>query len=133
MIIRFIAFLLRRDYEDCKGCEVYKTQIKLLAENNKQLQDTLLGLLQPKIVPQVQRDVMPFQARGGLWSRRKKEFEEQDRLKAKAIKDSDNIGLPDGLSEAKVVATTVEDLESELEIDTEVAILNDRTADGSNI
>ena len=84
-MLRFIAWLMHREYEPCKSCEVLKHQIERLEINNNQLMSRLLKLSEPELIPQNHIPV-PQKPRIANWNAAKKELEAQDRKEAETLK-----------------------------------------------
>jgi len=115
-MLRFISFLFNKPYEECKGCEVLKQQLTIANEEKKQLTETLLSLVKPKTYEAPAIELQPIQSKVGLWSRRRAELERQDRETARTLRDSKNIGRPDGFKEIDNISK----LEEEVGISEEV-------------
>jgi hypothetical protein len=94
-LIRFIAFLLGKQYEPCKGCEILKQQITFVNDEKKQLSDVLLSIVRPQAVESTPVEFKPITTTASVFSRRRAVLEARDREEAKILKDSNNLGKPD--------------------------------------
>ena len=115
-MIRFLTFLLGREYEECKSCQTLKEQLHFEREEKKRLTDTLLNILNPKAVEAPPVELNPIQQTSALFSRRRAALEEKDRQEAKILKERKFIGVPDNK-----VTSSVEVLEHQLGIPSEPA------------
>jgi hypothetical protein len=106
-VLRFISFILGKSYEPCKGCETLKKEIEYYRSNNKELIDTLIGLVKPEVVEQTTIGIPEMQPKLALWSRRRAVLEEKDREEAKTRKQSQFSGQ-------NMIPKTTEELEDEL-------------------
>ena len=85
-MIRLLLRLLGiKDYEICQSCETLKGQLALANAEKKELTETLLRMLNPKVVEQV--EVHPSQVKPSLaiWSRRQAALEQADRERATVL------------------------------------------------
>lgn len=119
-MFRFLAYAFGwRDFDPCKSCETLKQQLDLANAEKKELTATLLNLVRPQVVEQPTVQLEPFKQSGALWSRRKAILEEQDRLKARTIRESRFAATPDNKlsgDKAKEADESIAALEDELKI-----------------
>jgi len=101
---------LRREYKTsepkiCESCETLKMELAHLHQDNQRLMDRLLE--KPTVIPERTGDnVTPILPRRGVpWNARKQMLEENDRHKAKLMKDA---------PKPSPVDTTLEELESDV-------------------
>jgi hypothetical protein len=100
-----------KDYESCKSCETLKQQLEYANMNNKQLTETLLNLIEPKIIAQPAAELKLASPVAKTFARRKAELENAERTKKDIIANS------------PFIAKSVDELEKELGIeDNEKAI-----------
>jgi len=127
-MIRLLMFLLGKDYEPCKSCQTLKDQLELSNMENQRLTDTLLNILQPKIqeapvheIPNLKRPALTF-------TRRRAELEQQDKIKAAAMKSPlaavpddklKNMVKPKEDTKLENKPQTLEELEEELGVTSE--------------
>lgn len=110
-MIRLILRLLGiKDFDTCKSCETLKTQLEFERANNKELTDTLLSIVRPKVYEAPPVEMQPLANTAGLFSRRRAVLEERDRLAAKTLVESKNIGKPDNLKDIEPIAKLEEEL-----------------------
>lgn len=118
-MIRFIAFLLGKSYEPCKGCEILKQQLELANDEKKYLTETLMGIIKPRTYESTPVELNPIAQTSGLFSRRRQALEDKSRQEAKILRDSTVLGKRDdelkNMQPIKPI-TTIEALEKELEI-----------------
>lgn len=116
-MIRFILFLFgKQGYENCKSCETLKLQLALANEEKKQLTDTLLNIIKPKIYEAPAQELKPIINSAGLFSRRRAALESADREAARIQRDSTIIGKRDDELKNIKLDSSVEQLEEELGI-----------------
>lgn len=121
-MIRFISHLFKMNYEPCKGCDVLRTQLQIANENNKELTQTLLNLLNPKVIEATTREILPIKQNLTTFTKRREMLEAEDRNKAKVMLDSKFIARVDDVmkvASTKVAGKTVDinELEKELAIE----------------
>jgi hypothetical protein len=122
-MLRFIAWLLHREYEDCKTCVSLREQLVYERQVNKELTETLTSLLRP--APIIQQPIGEPQVVAGptLWSRKRRELEMNDRILAQQLRHSNLQGKPDSDQASAPASTpvvqTVEQLEKELNVNQE--------------
>lgn len=114
-MIRLLMFIFGKSYEDCKSCETLKQQLEYERANNKQLQETLIGILRPTIQEQVPVEVPNVIHSTALFSRRRSALEEQARREAATMKTSKVLAKPDVVNDVPA-DESVEKLEQELGI-----------------
>ncbi len=131
-MLRLLLRLLGiRDFDTCKSCETLTKQLAFANEEKRQLTETLLNILQPKVVESTPIEVAPLVNTGGIFSRRRAALEARDRADAQIVKEAKFVGKPDALkevvkkepitskSEGMVIPGTIEALERELDIEGE--------------
>lgn len=116
-MIRFLTFMLGRQYEPCKSCETLKEQLSFANAEKRELTATLLNIISPKAVEAVPVVLQPIEQSSALFSRRRAALEEADRQKAHILRNSRHVAAPD--KEPKAVDKEIEKLESELGINAE--------------
>ena len=121
-MIRLLSHLFKWNYESCKGCEILKQQLAIANENNARLEETLIGLLQPKVIEQLPvREVPAVKASLNTFTKRREILEAEDRKKVAISTNSPFIAKPDSViptDHTKTVGNTnVEKLEQELGIE----------------
>ena len=109
-MIRFICFLLGKDYEPCKSCETLKQQLDFVNVEKKELTETLLSIVKPKVYEAPPQEIQPISNTSALFSRRRAALEAKDRESAKILRGSTNLGKPDDRLK------DIEKLEDELSI-----------------
>ena len=114
-MIRFITFLLGRQYEPCKSCEILKQQLEFVNAEKKELRETLLAIVKPQ--PQIVQAVSSSQQiqipAVSTFSRRRSILESRDRETARTLKDSSLIAKSDD------VVKQINNLEKELGVENE--------------
>lgn len=85
-MLRFISFLLGKDYESCKSCEILKQQLEITNNEKKDLLDTLLNLMRPKVAPQENIELEPLKPKFMSITRRRVALENSARIRAQASK-----------------------------------------------
>lgn len=99
------------DYEVCYSCETLKQQLQYEREEKKQLIETLLKIVSPKLVETpAPIEINQIAQSSALFSRRRAAMEIRDKEEARIIAEKKHIGMPDSLRE-------LEKLESELGIE----------------
>ncbi len=86
-MIRFICFLLGKEFEPCKGCEVLRMQLEIANNERAQLLNTMLGLVKPEVIQSPTIPVKPFIRNNVSWAMRQKALEEKDREEMRIRKD----------------------------------------------
>ena len=96
-MIRLLSRIFHWDYDSCKGCEVLKQQLAIVNEEKKQLTDTLLSLLNPKVIELPPQHVSSITNAPPIqnFARRRAELERRDRELAKTLANSNVIGRAD--------------------------------------
>ena len=113
-MIRFLSFLFNKPYETCKGCEILKQQLALANHEKKDLTDTLLSLIKPKVYEQPPTELQPMQPKFTTFSKRRAALEAASREEARVLASSNLIGRPDSLNSgvpAGMNRPTLEELE----------------------
>lgn len=121
-MLRFISHIFKLSYEPCKGCDVLRTQLEITNQNNKELTQTLLNLLNPKVIEATTREILPIKQNLTTFTKRREMLEAEDRNKAKVMLDSKFIARVDDVmkvASTKVAGKTVDinELEKELAIE----------------
>jgi hypothetical protein len=111
-MLRFISFLLGKPYEPCKGCEVYKEQLKIMQRNQEALLDQIITITKPEVkIVSNQEAPKPITPKYVPWSVTQRKLELEDREKARqAIMNDAKRQNPD-------VADKIEKLEEELGVE----------------
>lgn len=117
-MLRFITFLLGREYEECKSCQTLKEQLSFEREEKKRLTETLLNILNPKAVEAAPVVMNPINEMAGSFTRRRAALEARDREEAKILSERKHLGVPDVLRHNEAVSN-INELEQQLGIDTE--------------
>jgi hypothetical protein len=117
-LIRFISFLLGKEYEECKSCSTLKEQLNFEREEKKRLTDTLLGIIQPKAFEAPSIELSPIPHTSALFSKRRAALEEQSRQEAKILRERKHIGSSD-ITRHNEAVENIEKLENELNIQSE--------------
>jgi hypothetical protein len=121
-LIRLLLRLFRiKDFEVCRSCETLKQQLDYERDTSKRLTDTLIAIVSPRVIaenPPV--EVNPISTTSGMFSRRRAALEERDRQEARVKKDSKHLGKPDDLGSGELKGVTIEQLEKEVGIDSEL-------------
>lgn len=114
-MIRLILRLLGiRDYEVCQSCETLKQQLAFERDEKKQLTDTLLRIINPKVIVESEPvELNPVISTSGMFGRRRAALEERDRQEAKILKEKKFMAEPDDKLKA------INNLEQELGIQEE--------------
>ena len=97
-MIRFISFLLGKQYEPCKGCEVLKQQLAYVNDEKKQLTSILIDIVSPKKIESTPVEFQPLAVPAGTFAKRRAALEAKERETARIIQDSKNLGRPDNLN-----------------------------------
>lgn len=110
-----IRLLLRlfgiRDFEPNESISVLKEQLLYERARNKELTETLLNIIHPKVVESAPVEINPIQQTTLTFSRKRAMLEAKDREEARIKKLSTNLGKPDDSLKS------VENLEAELGIE----------------
>lgn len=116
-MIRFISFLLGREYEECKSCQTLKEQLAVVNEEKKQLTETLINIFKPKVYENPPIELQSTLATANTFSKRRAALEAASREQAKLLKTSKVIGRPDSeLNQVTMNNKAIEELEQELGI-----------------
>lgn len=128
-----IRLLLRlfgiRDFEVCQSCETLKQQLDFERSEKKQLTDTLLAILSPKVVEAAPVEINQINQSALLFSRRKAALEERDRIEAKTLKESRNLARPDNFIRHSSVdpADSSDSISSISKLEEELGIAEEKT------
>ena len=88
-MLRFISFLLGKcSYESCKSCEILKQQLEISNNEKKELLDTLLNLMRPKVVEQSPVELEPMKPKFTTFTRRRAALENASRVSAQLEKSN---------------------------------------------
>lgn len=94
-----IRLLLRlfniRDFEVCQSCETLKQQLEYERSEKKQLTETLLAIVHPKVIEQPIVELSPIQQSAGTFARRRAVLEAKDREEARILNEAKYLGKPD--------------------------------------
>jgi len=109
-----IRLLLRlfgiKDFEVCKSCETLKQQLDFERFEKKQLTETLLSIIKPKVYEAPPQELVPVVNTSGLFSRKRAALEARDREEARILSQGQNLGRPnESLKD-------IEKLEQELDV-----------------
>ena len=96
-MLRFISHLFKLGFEPCKGCEILKQQLAISNENNARLEETLIGLLNPKVIEQPVREVPPLKKTAVTFTQRREMLEAKDRQTSQVLKTSPFVAKPDDI------------------------------------
>lgn len=112
-MIRLLLRLLRiHDYEICLSCKTLKEQLSYERSEKAKLTETLLNILQPKVIESSPVELSPIQQSAGTFARRRAALEAKDREEAKILREAKHLGVEDNIKE-------INNLESELGIEKE--------------
>lgn len=92
LILRLLGI---RDFEVCQSCETLKQQLAFERDEKKQLTETLLSIIHPKVIEQPVVELSPIQQSAGLFSRRRAALEAKDREEARILTEAKHLGKPD--------------------------------------
>ena len=115
MIRLFLRLLGIKDYEVCQSCETLKAQLVFVNDEKRQLTETLLAIVHPKVIEQPIVEMNPVVQTSGIFSRRRAALEAKDREEAKILKEAKHLGKPDSLRDVHIASTS--ELEKELGIE----------------
>lgn len=101
-----------KDFEVCQSCETLKQQLLIANEDRQRLTDTLINILQPKVLESAPIEINQIAQTSALFSRRRAALEAKDREEAKILKSSNNLGKPD-----IAAVKNINDLEKELGVE----------------
>lgn len=110
MIRLFLRLFGIRDFEQCKSCEILKQQLAFVNDEKRQLTETLLSIIKPKVYEAPPVELNSVATTAGIFSRRRSALEARDRQEAQILTEAKHIGKPDTLKE-------IESLEFELGIE----------------
>jgi hypothetical protein len=92
LILRLLGI---RDFEVCQSCETLKQQLAFERDEKKQLTETLLAIIHPKVIEQPTVELNPVTQISGLFSRKRAALETKDRAEAQIINEAKHLGKPD--------------------------------------
>ena len=124
-MIRFLTFLLGKQYEPCKSCQTLKEQLAFERDEKKRLTDTLIQILKPTITEAIPIEIAPVTQIAGSFARRRSALEARDREEARILQEKKHLAIPD--SQIKTITNTdisVEKLEQELGVSEELEKAN---------
>lgn len=99
-------FLLGKQYETCKSCQILKEQLSFERAEKKQLTETLIEIFKPKpIIMENAVELRPLADQALPFAKRRAALEQRDREEARILRDSKVVGKSD---------ETVSRLETEL-------------------
>src|SRR6266511_880053 len=99
-----------KDFEVCKSCETLKQQLDFERFEKKQLTETLLSIIKPKVYEAPPQELVPVVNTSGLFSRKRAALEARDREEARILSQGQNLGRPnESLKD-------IEKLEQELDV-----------------
>lgn len=111
-MVRLLLRLMKiKDFEVCASCETLKQQLEYERSEKRQLTDTLLNIIKPKVYEAPTQELNPIMQTSGLFSRKRAALEAKDREEAKILRNSTNLGKPDDTLKA------IDKLETELGLD----------------
>lgn len=102
-----------KDYEVCQSCETLKQQLAYERDEKKQLTETLLSIIKPKVIEAAPIELNQIQQSSAIFSRRRAALEVRDREEARILQEAKHLGKPDD----KLVE--INNLEHELGIEKE--------------
>lgn len=112
-MIRLLLRLFRiRDFEPNETIAILKEQLAYERSEKDKLTETLLNILQPKVVEASPVMLESSAIGGGTFARRRAVLEARDREEARILKSSELVGKPD-IAKVK----DINELEKELSID----------------
>lgn len=122
-MIRLLLHVFKiKDYEPCRGCEVLRQQLLIANEEKKELTQTLLNLIKPKVFEQPSKEIpnlvtsMPAMT----FSRKRTELEKAEKERTRIVKTSPFLARPDEVMKSGALGSAsqaIEDLERELKLD----------------
>lgn len=116
-MIRLLLRLLKiKDFEPCASCETLKQQLRFANEEKKELTETLLNIIRPKVIEAPVQEIAPIASTSALFSRRRAALEARDREEARIKKLSTVLGKPDDSLRDMNRENEIDKLESELGI-----------------
>lgn len=121
MIRLFLRLLGIKDFNVCASCETLKEQLAFERSEKKQLTETLLSIVKPKVIEAAPIEMNQIAQSSAIFSRRRAALEAKDRQEAQILTEAKHIGKPDidvkGQSlKSSSNDNTVESLEDELGI-----------------
>jgi len=104
-----------KDYEVCQSCGTLKQQLTYERDEKRQLTETLLSIIRPKVYEAPVQEFQPLVNSSALFSRKRAALESKDREEAKIIRGSTNLGKPD--DSLREVDKNIDKLEHELGVE----------------
>jgi hypothetical protein len=114
LIRLFLRLFGIKDFEPCQSCETLKQQLAYVRDDNLRLTNTLLDIVKPKTYEAPPVELNQIAQSSALFSRRRAALEERDRQQAAILKQSKNLGKPDGVDINS--SKSIDELEKELQI-----------------
>lgn len=114
-MIRLLMHLLGKPYEECKSCETLRQQLAFVQEEKKELLETLLNIVKPKVFEAPVKHIEPLAATGMTFARRRAALESRDKEVARTMRDSKFVAAPDGVKVSSLKPLSVTQTTSELE------------------
>lgn len=112
-MFRFLSYLFFKEpFEECKSCEILKQQLALVNSEKRELTETLLSLLKPKVYEQPAVELQSMAPVATVFSRRRAALEQRDREAARVMVNSSVVGIPDKGSREQ----SIQQLEQQLNI-----------------
>lgn len=128
-MIRLLLRLLNiTDFESCKSCETLKQQLAITNAEKKELTETILSLVQPKIIQAAPVHVPAFEDKGKRFGQRRADLERQFAARKDVRDRSPFIARPSNLHPSEspaerstdpVVQETIDSIESKLGLNDE--------------
>lgn len=111
-----IRLLLRifgiKDYEVCASCETLKQQLLLVNAEKKELTETLVRMINPKVVQSPTMHVPNFKSAGATFSQRRAKLEEQFSAAKEVRERSPFIAQPTGKTD--ITPESIEEMKEKL-------------------
>lgn len=83
-MVRFISRWLGINYDSCKSCETFRQQLEIANNEKRDLLNTLLDLMRPKVMPQSSIELEPLKPKFASFTRRRSALENSARVAAQA-------------------------------------------------
>lgn len=116
MLRLFLRLLNIRDFESCKSCETLRIQLEIANEEKKEMTQTLLGLIQPKVYEATPINVPAFAKQASTFSQRRPMLEKQHEAR-KDVRDRSPFIVPSRANTVKDISPeTVADMEKKLNL-----------------
>lgn len=111
-----VRLLLRifgiKDYEVCQSCETLKQQLLIANAEKKELSETLVRMINPKVVQAGTIHVPNFKQSGNTFSQRRAKLEEQFGAARETRERSPFIAQPSG--KVDITPESIEEMEEKL-------------------